>query len=459
MGKYLLFALLWLGVVLHCSGQISPIRLEPFLTGLTNPVYVTSARDGSNRLFIVQQGGIIKVLQPGSNTPTDFLNITSRVLSGGERGLLGLAFHPQYASNRRFFVYYTRQTDGAIQIAEYQTSTANPNVADATEKIIITIPHPNASNHNGGTVLFGPDGYLYAAPGDGGSANDPPNNAQNINVLLGKMIRLDVDNIPDQQQRKYNIPADNPFAGATPGADEIYALGLRNPYRFSFDRGGTNQLWLADVGQNVWEEVDIIINGGNYGWRIYEGNACTNIDGCNFPPNYVPPVFQYSNAGSPRCSITGGYVYRGQGQNLPIGSYVYADYCTGEIFLWHNNEQSLLLDTPRNIAGFGEDEAGEIYVVGYGGTIEKIDRIEVSITGRVTTPDGAGLRNASVFLTAPDGTIRSVLTSSFGFYQFAAVPAGLNYRLVVSSKRYRFSSRNVAVGTNDLSNMDFVGVE
>ena len=258
-----LVALLSFGI----SAQTPSVKLDPFLSGLNSPVFLTNAKDGTNRIFVVQKGGIIKVVQPGSTTPTNFLDISSKVSTNGEGGLLGLAFHPQYVSNQRFFVYYARASDGAIQIAEYQTS-ADPNVAGTAGNILITIPHPTNTNHYGGTIAFGSDGYLYAGTGDGGSANDPPNNAQNINVLLGKFIRIDVDsttgNLP------YGIPSDNPFVGAA-GADEIYALGMRNPYRWSFDRGGTRQLWAGDVGQGAREEVDIISNGGNYGWRILEG--------------------------------------------------------------------------------------------------------------------------------------------------------------------------------------------
>ena len=363
------------------------IRLQPFLSGLSSPVFMTSARDGTNRLFIVQQGGIILVLQPGSTAaPTTFLDLSGTpgpVLSGGERGLLGLAFHPQYATNRRFFVYYTRKPDGAIQISEFTASTANPNVADTAERHIITILHPTNSNHNGGTVAFGPDGYLYAGPGDGGSGNDPPNNAQNINQLLGKIIRID-PTAPGTTPA-YTSPATNPFFGATPGADEIYAVGMRNPYRFSFDRGGTNQLWAADVGQGSIEEVDIIPLGANMGWRAYEGTQCTNLNpqectGGTNPINHTPPIFQYGHTGG-RCSVTGGFVYRGTQGSLPQGSYVYADFCTGEIFLYNNNvpqQPALLLDTTRNIAGFAEDESGEIYMIGLGGTIEKIVRAKAS---------------------------------------------------------------------------------
>ena len=357
------------------------ISLQPVLSGLAFPVYVTNAHDGSNRLFIIQKAGIIAVRQPGATTWTNFLDIRSRVSStANERGLLGLAFHPDYTTNGRFFVYYTRLPDHAIQIAEYHV-TADPNVADsANEKIIITIPHPTNSNHNGGTVAFGMDGYLYAGTGDGGSANDPPNNAQNINVLLGKMLRLDIDNVPATQVPQYNIPPDNPYVGRD-GLDEIFAIGLRNPYRFAFDNGrqrgsqARNRLWVADVGQGSIEEVDLLKKGGNYGWRAYEGTSCTGLNpqqcaGGTNPIVHSPPIFQYSHTGG-RCSITGGQVYRGRAGVMARGNYVYADYCSGEIFMW-DGAQRLMLDTTLNIVAIGSDEAGELYVVGQSGTLDKI---------------------------------------------------------------------------------------
>ena len=356
-------------------GQVPATRLQTRLSGLSSPIFVTNAGDGSNRLFIVERAGIIKVVQPGSNVTTNFLNITTRTSVDGERGLLGLAFHPSYETNRRFFVYYTRVSDGAIQIGEYQASMSDANVADTTEKPIITVPHPTNSNHNGGTLAFGADGYLYIATGDGGSGNDPPNNAQNINQLLGKMLRLDI-NVPLPQTAPYIIPPTNPFVGSIPGADEIFAVGLRNPFRWSFDRGGTNQIWLADVGQGTWEEVDIITNGGNYGWRVYEGTQCTGLDAPQcVPANYVAPVFQYSSANpSSRCAITGGYVYRGTQRTLPNGSYLYGDYCTGEVLLWSGGQQLPLHDiVDFNLTSFGEDEDGELYVVQIGtGIVQKI---------------------------------------------------------------------------------------
>ena len=262
--------------LLHSASAFAQIQLVPVATGLTNPVFVTGARDGTRRLFIVEQAGRIRVMPTGGGATPVFLDIRSRVRAGGEQGLLGLAFHPSYASNRRFFVYYTRAADGAIVVAEYAASLANPDTADTTERVLLTIPHPSFSNHNGGMVAFGPDGYLYIGVGDGGSGNDPPNNAQNKNVLLGKLLRIDVDR--QSGSLSYAIPLSNPFAGLIDGRDEVFAYGLRNPWRFAFDRQ-TSQLWIADVGQGDREEVNTPIqHGGNYGWRVFEGSACTNTD-------------------------------------------------------------------------------------------------------------------------------------------------------------------------------------
>ena len=346
------------------------IELVEVVAGLSSPVYLTNAHDGSRRLFIVEQGGRIKVLQPGSTAPEVFLNITSKVLSGGERGLLGLAFHPQFSTNRRFFVNYTRQPDGATVIAEYQASGVNPNLADINESVLLTISQP-FSNHNGGMIEFGPDKFLYIAMGDGGSANDPGNRAQNTQELLGKILRIDVDRT--QAGLSYATPSDNPFI-ASAGRDEIYAYGLRNPWRFSFDRS-TGALYAGDVGQGAREEIDIITRGGNYGWRVKEGTICTNNDPSICPSlSSIPPIAEYTHTGG-RCSITGGYVYRGTLGSLPVGAYVYADYCTGEIFLLKDGATSLVLDTPFNIPSFGEDEAGEIYVVGADGTIRRFGNL------------------------------------------------------------------------------------
>jgi glucose/arabinose dehydrogenase len=347
-------------------------HLAPVLDNLASPLYLTNARDGSSRLFVVEQGGRILVVRPSVGILTVFLDITSLVLPGGERGLLGLAFHPGYATNRRFFVHYTRQPDGAIVIAEYNASLANPDVADTAEIVLLVVDHP-LGNHNGGMIEFGPDGFLYIGLGDGGGANDPDNRAQNVNDLLGKILRIDVDtpNPPAQ----YSSPADNPFFGATAGRDEIFAVGLRNPFRFSFDRD-TGELVVGDVGQGAREEVDIVTLGGNYGWRVFEGTSCTGNDPllCS-APGFIGPIFEYAHTGG-RCSITGGYVYRGTRGTFPLGTYVFGDFCTGEIFALRAAASgaplTLLLDTELSISSFGEDEAGEIYVVGLDGTVHQV---------------------------------------------------------------------------------------
>jgi len=354
------------------ASSLATIQLTTVVSGLTSPIFVGHAGDSSNRLFIVEQGGIIKVLQSGASATTSFMNISGKVVAGGEQGLLGLAFHPQYSANGRFFVYYTRTGDGMLVIAEY-TVTADRDVADpASEKVLLTIPHPTNTNHNGGMLAFGVDGYLYIGVGDGGSGNDPPNNAQNINQLLGKILRIDVDHPDVAAGTLYSSPADNPYVGVD-GRDEIFSIGWRNPWRFSFDRL-THQQWVADVGQGSREEVDTpVVKGGNYGWRVFEGFQCTNLDPgpCQTPANYIFPIFDYGHTGG-RCSITGGYVYRG-GQNvLPQGTYVYGDYCSGEIFSWNGSAQTVELDTALNISSFGEDQQGEIYVVALNGSISRI---------------------------------------------------------------------------------------
>jgi glucose/arabinose dehydrogenase len=396
---------------------VSPVTLEPLLSNLSSPVLVTNARDGSNRLFVVEQPGRIQVLQPGSSTPTVFLDITAKVLSGGERGLLGLAFHPQFNSNRRLFVNYTRRPDGATVIAEYRVSAANPNLVEASETILLVIPQPFA-NHNGGMIAFGPDGLLYIGMGDGGSANDPQNRAQNIEELLGKMLRINVDQASGATL--YSSPSDNPFFGSTAGRDEIYAVGLRNPFRFSFDRV-TGQLYAGDVGQGVREEIDIITRGGNYGWRVFEGTRCTGLDPAQcVAANFQAPVAEYDHTGG-RCSVTGGYVYRGTRATIPVGAYIYGDFCTGEMFLLQGTSASFLQDTALSISSFGEDEAGELYVVSLGGTVHRLVNscsYTISPTSRtspaggetltvnVTTQGGCGWAtvNNSNFITVTSGT-------------------------------------------------------
>ena len=363
---------LWIAAIVGMAAApvtAAAIELEPVLTGLSSPLFVTNARDGSGRLFVVERGGVIKVLQPGSTTPTVFLDITTRVLSGGEQGLLGLAFHPQFASNGRFFVDYTRKPDGATVIAEYQVSAGDPNVADLTETLLLVIAQP-FSNHNGGMIEFGPDGFLYIGMGDGGSGNDPGNRAQDITQLLGKILRIDVDH--PNGSVPYSSPSSNPFFGATPGRDEIFAYGMRNPWRFSFDRG-TGQLYVGDVGQGAVEEIDIVTLGGNYGWRIWEGTSCTGLDPIALQPVrlHLPHHAVRPHGRDVARSPAATCIAAPEGR-CRTGTYVYADYCTGEIFQLEGGTSSLLLDTALNISSFGEDEAGEIYVVGLGGTVHRI---------------------------------------------------------------------------------------
>jgi hypothetical protein len=386
----------------------SQVEVETFVSGLDQPVCVTHPRDGSNRLFIAEQPGAIRVLQPGTRTPQPFLDIRSKVLSGGEQGLLGLAFHPAFRDNGRFFVNYTRRPDGATVIAEYRTAPGNPNAADLSESVLLVIGQPFA-NHNGGMLEFGPDGYLYIAVGDGGAGNDPGNRAQDPADLLGKILRIDVDRA--EPGKAYSSPPDNPFAGVANARPEIYAVGLRNPWRFSFDRV-TGSLYAGDVGQNQVEEVDVITRGGNYGWRIFEGTRCTGLGPASCDaPGFTGPIAEYTHDGR-RCSVTGGYVYRGSKGTLPAGAYVYGDFCSGEIFLHNGGRSALILDTQINISSFGEDEAGEIYVTGLtDGTIY-----------RITNAAGAATDSAIIF---PALSSSGVERTGFAIVNFDAAPANL----------------------------------
>ncbi|HEX8423549.1 MAG TPA: PQQ-dependent sugar dehydrogenase, partial [Pyrinomonadaceae bacterium] len=415
----MLFLALALVCVRAAAQGVSPVTLEPVLSNLSSPVLLTNARDGSNRLFVVEQPGRIQVLQPGTSTPSVFLDITAKVLAGGEQGLLGLAFHPQFRANRRLFVNYTRRPDGATVIAEYRVSATNPNAVESNETVLLVIPQPFV-NHNGGMIAFGPDNFLYIGMGDGGSGNDPQNLAQNVEELLGKMLRIDVDRAGGGTP--YSSPSDNPFFGSTAGRDEIYAVGLRNPFRFSFDRL-TGQLYAGDVGQGVREEIDIITRGGNYGWRVFEGTRCTGLGPaqCN-AANFQAPVAEYDHAAG-RCSVTGGYVYRGTRATLPSGAYIYADFCTGEMFLLQGTAQSFLQDTNLLISSFGEDEAGELYVVGIGGTVHRLVNsctYTISPTNR-TSP--AGGDTFTVNVTTQGGCGWSAVSNS-GFMTVTSGASG-----------------------------------
>ncbi len=355
---------------------LPPLALIPIVTaGLVQPLYVTHARDDNGRLFIVEQGGRIRLLAQGTLQSVPFLDISDLVLAGGERGLLGLAFHPDYARNGRLFVSYTRRPDGATVVAEYRwgSQADQADQADRQERRLMVVPQPFA-NHNGGMIAFGPDGRLYIGRGDGGGRGDPDDRGQNPNELLGKILRLDVNG-----GEPYVIPADNPYASGG-GRPEIYALGLRNPWRFSFDRE-TGSLWVADVGQYLWEEVDLVVRGGNYGWRLMEGRHCFSPHKDCDRPGLRLPVLEYGHEAG-RCSITGGYVYRGLRQPILKGLYVYGDYCSGEI--WAARLEAgdsprviegpeILLRSGLRISSFGEDAAGELYVVDHGGGLYRLE--------------------------------------------------------------------------------------
>lgn len=332
------------------------------------PVDVQHAGDGTDRLFVVRQAGVITVVSGTSPTATarTFLDIDSSVESGGERGLLGLAFHPAYESNGYFYVNYTAGSPLRTVVSRFTVSAANPDSADrASESILLEVLQPYA-NHNGGQLAFGPDGYLYVAMGDGGSGGDPENRAQDRTTLLGKILRIDVNAPSDTLE--YSIPPDNPYAGNVEGhREEIYAYGLRNPWRLSFD-AATGTGWIGDVGQGEWEEVDILAPGANYGWRFKEGTHCYNPStGCDTIAGLTDPVWEYAHDGSGGCSITGGYVYRGADIPSLAGKYLFGDYCSGRIWALDTNglgewNAALVLDTTRNITSFGVDRDGEVYV-------------------------------------------------------------------------------------------------
>lgn len=388
---------MWLGFLCGCflscgAAYAAEVELARVASGLINPVFVIHSGDGTGRLFVLEQPGTIRILASGTLLETPFLDIRSIVTNGGERGLLGLAFHPDFADNRRFFVNYTRTEGGQGQtvIAEYRASASNPNLAQDEGTVVLTFDQP-FTNHNGGALAFGSDGFLYIATGDGGSGGDPFGNGQSLDTLLGKILRIDVD-----AGAPFAIPPDNPFAGDPEARDEIWAFGLRNPWRFSFDRS-TGRLFAGDVGQETWEEIDLISQGGNYGWNVMEGPQC-------FPPptsicdmnGLTLPITEYTHPPG-GASVTGGYVYRGPQQTALRGDYIFGDFLTGQVWALHEEssgsfQRNLLLDTNLAISSFGEDEEGELYLVHYFGSIwvflfqqeEALADLSVS---KVGTPD------------------------------------------------------------------------
>lgn len=362
------------------------IQFVDFATGFDRPVDI--AHCGDSRLFIAEQDGIIKVVDSlGTVAPNPFLNINPRVYStGNEQGLLGLAFHPQYAQNGYFFVYYTLEStvsseDGDTRVSRFSVMPDNPNLADPNSELIILEEEQPYSNHNGGCIKFGPDGYLYIGLGDGGSGGDPQNNGQKKTTFLGKILRIDVNN--STVDTPYVVPSDNPFVSNTAYYPEIWSLGWRNPWRYSFDRL-TGDMWVADVGQGDREEIDFepaATPGRNYGWRCYEGNVPYNTSGCQPASNYTNPIFDYDNS-SLGCSVTGGFVYRGSKYSDLYGLYIHTDYCSGRWWaIRHNANETFNATLLGNFADFeysslGEDRDGELYVAMLSsGKIQKIKEI------------------------------------------------------------------------------------
>ncbi len=338
----------------------------------SRPVDFQSPEDSSNRIFVVEQGGTIKVFpndENSSNAET-FLDVSGNInTEANEQGLLGLAFHPDFSSNGYFYVNYTPNT-GLSVTSRFQVSTANPDQADPnSELILLEIPQP-FTNHNGGQLAFGPDGYLYIASGDGGSGGDPGNNAQNLSNLLGAVLRIDVDGVSNGLN--YAIPTANPFVGQANTREEIYAYGFRNPWRMSFDTQ-TGSLWSGDVGQDEREEINVITAGGNYGWKLFEGTFCFSGD-CN-DSGLIEPAFEYNHNGNDQ-SITGGHVYRGSQTPSLAGKYIYADFIDGRIWALdatqNNPGNTLLLNSGLNISSFGVDNDNELYFCAFDGAIYRL---------------------------------------------------------------------------------------
>ena len=371
------------GLLLSIAGAVpaaaapSSISLDLEASGLQALTQVTSAGDGSGRLFLVERRGVVRVFDDGALQPGVFLDMDVMVESGGERGLLGLAFHPRFADNGLLYVSYTRN-GGDIVVAQWRANASRSAVMGSSFRALHVIEHSAESNHNGGAIAFSPrNGYLYIAVGDGGGSGDPERDAQSITRNdLGKILRIDVNGTGDGPYGTYRIPSSNPYVGRT-GRDVIWAYGLRNPWRISFDRV-THNLFIADVGQGSWEEIDrqAASSGGgtNYGWPVMEGRHCYRATSCSLAGDTLP-MTEYSHSSG--CSITGGFVYRGsQFASLMYGHYVFADYCSGRIWTIPNNggngDQVLQADTSEQITSFGESDTGELYAVTIDGKLFRV---------------------------------------------------------------------------------------
>ena len=423
-----LFALL----LLAFTASAQAVELVTIATGFTEPVDITHAGDG--RLFIVEQGGRIRIIdEDGTVLPTPFLNISNLISTGGERGLLGLAFHPNYEENGYFFINYT-DVSRNTRIVRYERSEDNPNVADPSSALQLIFADQPAGNHNGGGLKFGPDGYLYIGLGDGGSGGDPWNNSQTPTTLLGKMLRIDVNN-----GSPYAIPPDNPFADDDFYLDEIWATGLRNPWRFSFDRL-TGDLWIGDVGQDAFEEIDFqpadSPGGENYGWRCYEGDASFNTGGCSDATAYTFPAYALpNNFNSPYCSVTGGVVYRGTQYPELQGKYLYSDFCARELLSLESDGNDgwiaeIIGDYSHAISSFGEDMDGEVYIASYySGQILQITYnacFDFSASAEVTSNTCAGSEDGSAVIEINGGTPPYSIDPEVPFENMAAGTYTLN---------------------------------
>lgn len=446
-----------------------------------NPVDLQHANDGTNRLFVVSQHGLIYVFENISDASSakTFLDIRDKVIAGGELGLLGLAFHPDYENNGYFYVNYTASNPLRSVVARYSASITNPNSAyKKSERILFQVNQPYR-NHNGGQLAFGPDGYLYIALGDGGSAGDPQNNGQNQSSFLGKILRIDVN--CTSGNRNYCIPPDNPFVGNTKGfKEEIYAYGLRNPWRFSFDPA-TGWLWAGDVGQGLWEEIDTIEKGKNYGWRIMEGNHCYHDSPCN-TSGLTLPIWEYGHDNQGGCSVTGGYVYRGEKFPGLYGKYLYGDYCSGRIWTLKYDgvnpaTNTLLLTENINISSFGIDKDNEVYLCDLNGKIYKLaintptptttpnpslTPTPIPTTSTMPTQSPTPIKKGKIFGYVVDvkgGTVESAKvklrgkateinkkTSSdgAGFFEFADLEADI-YKIITKKKEYKKSNQTITL--------------
>jgi glucose/arabinose dehydrogenase len=467
---------------LAASATTTPptLAFTTVVSGLTNPVFVTNAGDGSNRLFIVQQTGQILIFKNGSLNATPFLDISSIsnfTDAGGEQGLLGLAFDPNYKTNGYFYIAYTTTTGNAAcpyvpttgdtcpyatTLARYHVSS-NADRANSTSGLVIISALKRFTNHNGGMVAFGPDGYLYMGIGDGGSGGDPNGNGQSLDTLSGKLLRLDVDGTPDSG-KNYAIPHTNPYYGnGDPNVrQEIWAYGLRNPWRFSFDRS-TGDLYIGDVGQDTQEEVDYHAHssagGQNYGWNCREGNLIYNSN-CTTIPHYVPPVATYNHGtnDSYGCALTGGYVYRGSVNPSLQGIYFYGDYCSGKVLGLVKNSSNtwtanLLATTSYNISSFGEDEKGELYLTDLNGRVVKISSYRTIVTASFNSQANS---DGSIIESAPSSGTGGSFNSSSSTLILGDSADNRQYRVVLSFNTS--SLPDTAVITSAILKLRLVGI-